>query len=51
MLYAKCPTRNVLKRQILTDSQRFHQGMSLPNFPAKYRIPYLCGFTKYELEI
>ena len=33
ILYAKHPTRNVLKRQILIDSHRFHQGMSLPNSP------------------
>ena len=28
-----------LRQQILIDSHRFHQGMSLPNSPAKYRIP------------
>ena len=33
ILYAKHPTRNVLKRQILIDSYRFHQGLSLPNSP------------------
>ena len=35
ILYAKHPTRNYLKRQILIDSHGFHQGMCVPNFPAK----------------
>ena len=38
------PTRNDLKLQILIDSHGFHQGMSVPNFPAKSRIPIMQCF-------
>ena len=44
ILYAKHLTRNVLKRQILIDSHGFKQGMSVPNFPAKSRIPIMQCF-------
>ena len=37
-LYAKDPNRNVLKRQILINFNIFHQEISLPNFPAKFKI-------------
>ena len=51
ILYAKHPTRNDLKRQILIDSHGFHRGMCVPNFPAKSRIPIMqcfgCMFVSY----